>query len=461
MISAPLRTSPIQESGSIQLLKAGNDLVVAGYASVELVDKQGDLITRGALRDAFGDFMKAESFRNVQLAHSNIQVGEVIPQYTDSEGRIWKSSVDDAGMFVVIRLRDDIEKAREVANEVRKGNLRGFSIGGQAFKRINKHDAKHGDYTEISKLELHEVTICEKGINPEATFRILKEDTTMSETDALGELSTVLDRLNKRLDDMEKEDDEPNFLKPKDDDKDDDNGDDKDDDNGDDDDDKGDEVKMSEDYQKNDSEYSDVITSEYLNWMENTLKSAGVDTGEARSYFDDLNKANLGSTPQELSDYDTRFAGQVKGRAQEGGNPSTGAVGKVNSGKVKKSDFLVPQNVSASDVEAAYEVYKAAATEQQFKDSLNNVFADRLSKEQVQAREARAHAQFDARAPLAEIQKAIQGLEDRIGNLSAAPAEGTSIMKSDSMSTMEIPSSEQLGTMDWEDVHALANKVWE
>ena len=268
MISAPLRTSPVQESGSIQLLKAGNDLVVAGYASVELVDKQGDLITRGALKDAFGDFMKAEAFRNVQLAHSNIQVGEVIPQYTDSEGRVWKSNVDDAGMFVVIRLRDDIEKAREVANEVRKGTLRGFSIGGQAFKRVNKHDAKHGDYTEISKLELHEVTICEKGINPEATFRILKEDTEMSETDALGELSTVLDRLNKRLDSMEKEDDEMPFppKAKKDEEKDDDNG----DDNGDDD--KGDDKMASEDYQKSDREYSDVITSEYLNWMENTLK---------------------------------------------------------------------------------------------------------------------------------------------------------------------------------------------
>ena len=462
MISAPLRTSPIQESSSIQLLKAGNDLVVAGYASVELVDKQGDLITRGALKDAFGDFMKAESFRNVQLAHSNIQVGEVIPQYTDSEGRVWKSSVDDAGMFVVIRLRDDIEKAREVANEVRKGNLRGFSIGGQAFKRVNKHDAKHGDYTEISKLELHEVTICEKGINPEATFRILKEDTEMSETDALGELSTVLDRLNKRLDSMEKEDDEMPFppkAKKDEENGDDDNGDDdKDDDNGDD---KGDDKMASEDYQKNDSEYSDVITSEYLNWMENTLKGAGVDIAGARTHFDNLEKANLGSTPQELSDSDTRFGGQVKGRAQEGGNPSTGAVGKVNSGKVSKSDFLVPQNVSASDVEAAYEVYKAAATEQQFKDSLNNVFADRLSKEQANAREARAHAQFDARGPLAEIQKAIQGIENRIENLSSAPAEGTSLMKSDSMSTMEIPSAEQLATMDWEDVHALANKVWE
>ena len=170
-----------QQSG-IELLKAGSDLVVAGYASVELVDKQGDLITRSALKDAFKKFMTDPKFRNVQLAHSNIQVGEVIPNYTDSNGRMWKSEVDDAGMFVVVQLRNDIEKAREVAAEVRKGNLRGFSIGGQAFKRVNKSDNTHGSYQEISKLELHEVTICEKGINPEATFRILKEDKNEKKT---------------------------------------------------------------------------------------------------------------------------------------------------------------------------------------------------------------------------------------------------------------------------------------
>ena len=204
-LSTSMRTSPVEHSGSISIVKADNDLIIAGYASVELVDKQGDLITRGALRDAFDGFMKADGFRNVQLAHSNIQVGSVIDNYTDSNGRVWKSGVDDAGMFVVIKLRDDIEKAREVANEIRKGALRGFSIGGQAFKRLRKSDAEHGDYTEISKLELHEVTICEKGINPEATFRILKEDTTMSdEMNALEELGSVLDRLSKRMDDMEK-----------------------------------------------------------------------------------------------------------------------------------------------------------------------------------------------------------------------------------------------------------------
>ena len=120
----------------ITLLKSGNDLVVAGYASVELVDKQGDLITRTALKDAFDGFMKGEKYRNVQLAHSNIQVGEVIDSYIDSNGRMWKSETDDTGLFVVVKLRNDIEKAREVAAEIRKGNLRGFSIGGQAFKRV-------------------------------------------------------------------------------------------------------------------------------------------------------------------------------------------------------------------------------------------------------------------------------------------------------------------------------------
>ena len=168
-------------SSGISILKSGNDLVIAGYASVELVDKQGDLITRNALNDAFGNFMKSDKYRNVQLAHSNIQVGEVIDSYVDKNGRMWKSEVDDTGMFVVVKLRNDIEKAREVAAEIRKGNLQGFSIGGQAFKRVRKADNSHGEYQEISKMELHEITICEKGINPEAQFRILKEDRTMTE----------------------------------------------------------------------------------------------------------------------------------------------------------------------------------------------------------------------------------------------------------------------------------------
>jgi HK97 family phage prohead protease len=452
--SSLLRTSPVSHFGDINIIKADNDLVIAGYASVEMVDKQGDLITRSALKNAFGDFMKAQDFRNVQLAHSNIQVGSVIPQYEDSDGRVWKSGVDDAGMFVVIKLRDDIEKAREVANEIRKGALRGFSIGGQAFKRMNKSDDKHGDYTEISKLELHEVTICEKGINPEATFRILKEDNSMTnENDAMSELSGVLDRLNNRLDSMEKGDLPPFMEKKPDDEK---NDEEKDEakDMADKDEDK--KAYGQENMEK--GEYSDVISSDYLNWMESTLKGQGVDIGGARNHFDNVSKANLGSTPEAIGDGADYFAGQVRGRAQEGGNPSTGAVGKVNSGKVAKG-YLHPTNVSPTDVEAAYEVYKAAALEEQFKNNLSGVFSDRLAKELNHEAQAREAASFDARTPLANIEKALSDLSSRIDNISTATPEAT-IRKSSDMSRVEIPSAEELNTMSWDDVHRLAGSVW-
>ena len=461
---SPLQSARFEGGGTISLLKSDNGLVIAGYASVEMVDKQGDLITTGALKGAFDNFMKADGFRNVQLAHSNIQVGSVIPQYTDSSGRLWKSGVDDAGLFVVIEVRDDIEKAREVANEIRKGALRGFSIGGQAFKRMRKADSEHGDYTEISKLELHEVTICEKGINPEATFRILKEDTTMTEStdmNTMSELSSVLDRINTRLDVMEKGEMPEGLkehMKGKD-------KDDKDEDKGKEmaDEDKGEKMYGAEHKgEMEKSEYSDVITQDYLHWMENTLKSGGVDINGARAHFDALEKAQLGGfdNPSSVDGADY-FAGQVKGRAQEGGNPSTGAIGKLNSGS--KADvakgYLSPEDLSPADLEQAYAAYKAASIEKQLKGTLSDVFADRLAKEQRSEAESRQAQAFDARAPLASIEKAVASLSDRIDNL-ASGATGTTIQKSAPVSNVEIPSTMDMANMSWDDVHRLAGSVF-
>jgi len=443
-----LRTRP----DSLSLLKGSNDLVVAGYASVELVDKQGDLITRSALKDAFKKFMADPKFRNVQLAHSNIQVGEVIPQYTDSEGRFWKSEVDDAGMFVVVQLRNDIEKAREVAAEVRKGNLAGFSIGGQAFKRVRKHDSSHGNYQEISKLELHEITICEKGINPEATFKILKEDNNKEmkkmTDDVMEQMNSVLERLEGRLDSMEKGELPPGLAAaqkkkkeegaeaPS----------------------KEEKTEMEDKDDKEKSEFSDVITAEYLDWMENTLKSAGVDTDGARAHFDGISKANLGSTPEELSDYDTRFAAQVKGRAQEGGSPSTNALSRAGlsrGGAVSKADFVT--SVDPASLEHAYEVFKAAKQEEELRKAMEGNFESRYNAERTEEI-AKAQAQaFDARGPLDEIMKSLAALNDRIDNIGSV--ESTTIAKSASPA-IEVPSTADMANMSWEEVHQLAGGLF-
>jgi HK97 family phage prohead protease len=456
-------------STGLSVLKSGTDLVVAGYASVELVDKQGDLITRGALKNAFDGFMKSDKYRNVQLAHSNIQVGEVIDNYVDSNGRMWKSEVDDTGMFVVCKLRNDIEKAREVAAEIRKGNLQGFSIGGQAFKRVRKADGEHGEYQEISKMELHEITICEKGINPEAQFRILKEDVSKM-TDIDNDLNAVMNRLEQRLDAMEKGEMPPALKEaiaekkgdePKEEKKENPFADKKDDEKEDD--------KMKDDKMYAKGEYSDIISAEYLNWMEDTLKSAGVNTAEARLHFDQMEKAQLGGfdNPDSVDGADY-FGGQVRGRGQEGGNPSTGAISAVSQsggkqpagalGPAKLSkEYINPSNVSSSDIEAAYEVYKAAALEQQFRGSLEGEFSSRFAKEQQIAKSNAEKAQFDARQPISEVMKALEGLTERIDNLTT---EGTTIAKADTSTNVNIPSTQDLNNMSWDEVHSLANSVY-
>lgn len=483
-ILAPSQSTPLVLKGF------GDDLVVAGYASVEMVDKQGDLITRGALKDAFAGFMKAEGFRNVQLAHSNIQVGTVIPSYTDSNGRVWKSEVDDTGMFVVIKLRGDIEKAREVASEIRKGNLRSFSIGGQAFERVNKSDATRGDYREIRRMELHEVTICEKGINPEAQFRILKEDTGDTMTDPMTELQNVLERLSKKLDDEEddkkKKDNEekdtgmdmdepkgkskvPRSLDP-----------DGDGDPGpfgkrtpsrdDDDDDEDPEMGMYEDDDDEDDENEDMmygddmtakaedmITMDYLNWLEQTAKSQGHDIADARAHFDSVNKGYGPGEPGYTHRGQGSLEGAGEGESSKRPKMDFGAAPKGNTNVIKATEYLNSENVSQSDIEAAYEVYKAAATEQQFKGSLGNYFAERLAAEQTIAKNEKAKAEFDARKPLLELQKAVVALDQRISNVSSTAGE--TIAKSANSTSIRVPDTTEMANMSWDDVHRLADKA--
>jgi len=189
-----------------EILKS-DELMIGGYASIEMVDKQNDLITLKALNEAVKKYMENAKYRNVMTNHSNVQVGEVVESYRDRQGRLFKTEVDDVGFFVVIKLRDDIEKAKEIGRGIRKGTLRSFSIGGQALQKVKKRNEELGEYNEISKLELHEVTICEKGINPEAKFDILKQEVNnMNKLEkALAELDTLLQEVNT----LRKEEEEP------------------------------------------------------------------------------------------------------------------------------------------------------------------------------------------------------------------------------------------------------------
>jgi len=168
---------------------------------------------------------------------------------------------------------------------------------------------------------------------------------------------------------------------------------------------------------------------------------------------------NKGYGPGQ-SGYDHRGQGSLEG-AGEGESSKRpkmdfGQGGKGNTNVIKQ-DYLNAGNVSQSDIESAYEVYKAAATEQQFKGSLGNYFADRLSAEQTIAKNEKAKANFDSRRPLLELQKAVVALDQRISNV--AHTGGETLTKSVSSTSISVPDTTEMANMSWDDVHRLADKA--
>ena len=184
-------------------------------------------------------------------------------------------------------------------------------------------------------------------------------------------------------------------------------------------------------------------------------------------HFDNLEKAQLGGfdNPDAVDGADY-FAGQVRGRGQENGSPSTGAInaitasgGKTPAGAMGPASlskgYLNHGNVSDADIEAAYEVYKAAAQEQHFRNDLEGHFANRFNQEVEIAKAAQEKAAFDAREPLSEIMKTLETLNERIDNIGTG---GVAIQKS-AGSNIEVPSTQDLANMGWDEVHALASRT--
>jgi HK97 family phage prohead protease len=331
------------EENDFSILKASNDdLMIGGYASIEMVDKQNDLITLKALNEAVKKFMGHNKFRNVMTNHSNVQVGEVVESHRDSNGKLWKTQVDDVGFFVVIKLRDDIEKAKEINRGIRKGSLRSFSIGGQALQKVKKHHDDLGEYSEISKLELHEVTICEKGINPEARFDILKEDKTMNKLEkALAELDTLLEEVNT----LRKEEEEPSMER-------------------------GAPHPLDE---KMEDEMMDTESMEYM------------DEAKKATTLDGNDETNLGGAGEYIED-----AGE---QAKKEGMVS----------KNFTNDEFRTLNLSSANIEKAYEQYRAEQLEKMGLETLEETFAKRFAKEESHRAEMVAKAEYDAQSEIARL----------------------------------------------------------
>jgi HK97 family phage prohead protease len=387
--------------------------MIGGYASIEIVDKQNDLITLPALKEAVIKFMKDSKFRNVMTNHSNVQVGEVVDSYRDSTGRLWKSEVDDVGFFVVIKLRDDIEKAKEVGRNIRKGSLRSFSIGGQALQKVKKSNENLGEYNEISKLELHEITICEKGINPEARFDILKQDkgdNNMSDKleKALAELDTLLEEVNTLRKEEELLDDEKGMKETE----------------------MTDETEMG-DYGMDKEDEEDMEMA---------------DETEMGEYQDEEAKAYLRT---------------LDGAGNQIGEPADRIV--INNGKPTSSDMPVVKafgngefdtlDLSVGNIEKAYEAFRQEQLERLAYDNLKKSFEARFSREVSTRENVIAKQNYDAQTEIASLKDEFTQLRKSL------TAEKETILKAQEEAKAILPTMDEMAEMDWSDIHKMVGGI--
>ena len=152
-----------------------DSLVIGGPASIELIDREGHLITTNALNKAFTKYMANFRTRNAMVLHSDVQVGWALPAYISKGGQIFKSGVDDKGLFFITELRNDTKIAQKVMEQINEGRLKSYSIAGSALKTQHIQKGMQ-NVMQVDELELAEVTVCEKGVNQGASFDILKAE---------------------------------------------------------------------------------------------------------------------------------------------------------------------------------------------------------------------------------------------------------------------------------------------
>ncbi len=388
------------------LLKADNDyeftilksdeLIIGGYASIEIVDKQNDLITIDALDEAVKKYMGEKKYRNVMSNHSNVQVGEVVEKYRDKNGTLHKTGVDDVGFYVVIKMRDDIEKAKEINRGIRKGTLRSFSIGGQAISKKQRTSDDYGEYNEIDKLELHEVTICEKGINPEAKFDILKQDVGGEE-----KMSEKLEKALEELNDLMKQVNQLN------------------------------------------KEEEDEMLEEKMDSME----SEDADE-EMKADEEDMDSEEKALDEDTTRDYE---AGE---EVVSGGKPKAAPAALSVSKGLESSDFTT-LDLSVENVEKAYEAFRAEQLERMAYDNLSKTFGERFQEELSVKKSAVERAEYDARSDVADLKTEFAELRKSLSEKNESEirkAAEVSFEMPDNFPT----SVEEAHGLSWADIHDLA-----
>lgn len=166
---------------------ADGDLIVEGYATDYDADRQDEYFEPGAINAGLKAYMESNP---ILLYHhkSGHALGQVIEARVDNMGAWVKARIDKPAPG---------SWAQDVYQKVKRGTIRGFSIGGRFFRR---HDQKSG-LTKIFKADIHEISVTPYPINPRTLFGVAQkafaEETDPREAQ-VAKLREILEILSNR-----------------------------------------------------------------------------------------------------------------------------------------------------------------------------------------------------------------------------------------------------------------------
>lgn len=207
--------------------------------------------------------------------------------------------------------------------------------------------------------------------------------------------------------------------------------------------DKEDDIRKEAEYMDTDEEMDDMDMDDEVESMDSEMKA-----DEDAEAPDDEEKA--------LDEDETREfeAGE---EVVSGGKPTAApaALGNVNKG-LEASDFPT-LNLTAENVEKAYEQYKAEQLEKRAFDSLSKQFENRLSEELAVKKANAERAEYDARTDVA-------GLKAEFAELRKSLSEKDTEIRKAREVAFSLPEgvptdTEAAAEVSWDDIHTFARNM--
>lgn len=178
--TADFQYDVVLDSKAIVQQDEDGDLYIEGYASDYSEDRDAEAFEEGCFQKSLQHYLDTNP---VLLYHH---------KKSQALGQVLQARLDQKGLWVKARIDKpaDGSWAQDVFQKVRRGTIRGFSVGGQ-FKRRIKDGA-----LKIYDADIHEISVTPQPVNPRTLHAVaakaFADDERVEQVEALEKVMSIL-----------------------------------------------------------------------------------------------------------------------------------------------------------------------------------------------------------------------------------------------------------------------------